>query len=116
MRNYGRLVCLSALSAMLTGCGVIGGGGCSAVELDVLVERGMFANNVSARIENNSDDERRVTISAADPDGNASTVGPLTIAANGSRTVPLGPLLTSYGSNQAELERSGASFEIIDCE
>lgn len=92
------------------------GGGCSAVEMDILIQPGMLTNSVSARIVNGSDEARRVTISATDPDGNSSTIGPVSIAANDTFTQRLGPLMKSYGSTQAELESSGAKFEIVNCE
>lgn len=115
MKNIIRIGCAMAASALLAGCG-IADGGCSAVDMDILVEPGLLANNVSAQITNGSDKAHTIYISAADPEGNASTFGPLTISANGNYTQRLGPLMKSYGSTQADLESNGAKFEILRCD
>ncbi len=101
---------------MLSACDGFGGGGCSAVDLDIVVEPGFLSNTIAARIVNGSDENRRVTVFARDPDGNSSVVGPITVAAHGTVKQQLGPLLKSYGSTQAELESHGAEFKIQKCE
>ena len=115
MKNIGRIGCAMAMSALLAGCGA-GDGGCSAVDMDILVQPGFMANNVSARIKNGSDKMHTIYISATDPEGNSSTFGPLMILANGTSTQPLGPLQKRYGSTQAELESNGAKFEVLRCD
>ena len=100
----------------LTACGGGGSGStCSKVSMRIVVEQGMFANNVSAVLSNNSKQPRLVTISAVDPDGNGSTIGPISVSAKGSVKQMLGPLTPSYGTTQAELERNGAKFRIVSC-
>ena len=115
MRKFARLASVLGTCVLLSSCDVFGGGGCSAVDLDIVVEPGFLSNTVSARIVNGSDEMRRVTISARDPEGNKSVVGPITIAANDTVTRRLGPLLKSYGSSKAELESHGAEFKIVKC-
>ena len=114
MLKLSRLMTLALGCGLLSSCGM--GGGCSAVKLDILVDSGIFANTISARITNGSSDMRQVTILATDPEGNSSQVGPISIAANDSVTRALGPLMKSYGSTQSELESNGAKFEISACE
>lgn len=103
-------------STLMVNCSGDAPGGCSAVDLNILVQSGMLTNEVSARIVNNSDEARRVKVFAADPSGNSSTIGPVTIAPKGTFTQRLGPLMKSYGSSQVELESNGSRFEIASCE
>lgn len=116
MRKFVRLASVLGACVLLSSCDVFGGGGCSAVDLDIVVEPGFLTNTVSARIVNGSDESRRVTISARDPEGHKSVLGPITIVAHGTVTQRLGPLLKSYGTSKAELESHGSEFKIVKCE
>lgn len=115
MKNYIQLGAGLACAMLLTACGG-GGSACSKVDMSIVVEPGFFANDVSVILTNKSKDPRQVTIYAKDPEGNASTVGPIPVSPKGTVKRMLGPLMTTYGSTQAELERNGAEFKITSCQ
>lgn len=115
LKNYIWLGAGLAGAMLLNACGS-GGGACSKMDMRIVVEPGFFTNDVSVILTNTSNDRRQVTVYAKDPEGNASTVGPIAVAPKGTAQRKLGPLMKTYGSTQAELERNGAEFKITSCQ
>ena len=115
MINYIRLGAGLASAMLLSACGG-SGSACSKVDMSIIVEPGFLANDVSVILTNKSKDPRQITVYAKDPEGNSSTVGPIAVGPKGNAKRMLGPLMKTYGSTQAELERNGAEFRITSCQ
>lgn len=115
MKNYMWLGASLAGAMLLSACGG-SGSACSKVDMSIIVEPGFLANDVSVILSNKSKDPRQVTVYAKDPEGNSSTVGPLSVGPKETVKRMLGPLMKTYGSTQAELERNGAEFKITSCQ